>query len=45
MTYTFSYERSFADDEELHGFRYCRLRELQNVREQALMTAAVQLWL
>ncbi|WP_339318060.1 IS1182 family transposase [Paenibacillus sp. FSL R10-2734] len=35
-------ERSFADANELHGFRYCRLRGLPNVREQALMTAAVQ---
>ncbi len=35
-------ERSFADAKELHGIRYCRLRGLQNVREQALMTAAVQ---
>ncbi|MEK3730924.1 MULTISPECIES: IS1182 family transposase [Paenibacillus] len=35
-------ERSFADAKELHGFRYCRLRGLQNVREQALMTATVQ---
>jgi hypothetical protein len=35
-------ERSFADAKELHGFRYCRLRGLHNVREQALMTAAVQ---
>lgn len=35
-------ERSFADAKELHGFRYCRLRGLANVREQALMTAAVQ---
>ncbi len=35
-------ERSFADAKELHGFRYCRLRGLPNVREQALMTAAVQ---
>ncbi|WP_099091754.1 transposase [Paenibacillus sonchi] len=35
-------ERSFADTIELHGFRYCRLRRLPNVREQALMTAAVQ---
>ncbi|WP_156160086.1 IS1182 family transposase, partial [Paenibacillus sp. E194] len=35
-------ERSFADAKELHGFRYCRLRGLQNIREQALMTAAVQ---
>ncbi|MBB6736025.1 IS1182 family transposase [Cohnella zeiphila] len=35
-------ERSFADAKELHGFRYCRLRGLQNVKEQALMTATVQ---
>lgn len=35
-------ERSFADAKELHGFRYCRLRGLRNVMEQALMTAAVQ---
>lgn len=35
-------ERSFADAKELHGFRYCRLRGLHNVREQALMTATVQ---
>ncbi|MEE4580984.1 IS1182 family transposase [Paenibacillus polymyxa] len=35
-------ERSFADAKELHGFRYCRLRGLPNVREQALMAAAVQ---
>lgn len=35
-------ERSFADSKELHGFRYCRLRGLSNVREQALMTVAVQ---
>jgi hypothetical protein len=35
-------ERSFADAKELHGFRYCRLRGLQKVSEQALMTAAVQ---
>jgi hypothetical protein len=35
-------ERSFADAKQLHGFRYCRLRGLRNVREQALMTAAVQ---
>ncbi|MBE9914252.1 hypothetical protein G8C92_09440 [Paenibacillus donghaensis] len=35
-------ERSFADAKELHGFRYCCLRVLQNVREQALMTATVQ---
>jgi len=35
-------ERSFADAKQLHGFRYCRLRGLNNVKEQALMTAAVQ---
>ncbi|WP_308639202.1 IS1182 family transposase [Paenibacillus silvisoli] len=35
-------ERSFADAKQLHGFRYCRLRGLRNVMEQALMTAAVQ---
>ncbi|AJW69372.1 hypothetical protein PPE_06590 [Paenibacillus polymyxa E681] len=35
-------ERSFADAKELHGLRYCRLRGIENVTEQALMTAAVQ---
>lgn len=35
-------ERSFADSKELHGLRYCRLRGLNNVREQALLTAACQ---
>ncbi|SER02017.1 transposase, partial [Piscibacillus halophilus] len=35
-------ERSFADSKELHGLRYCRLRGRDNVREQALMTAACQ---
>lgn len=35
-------ERSFADAKELHGLRYCRLRGIENVSEQALMTAAVQ---
>ncbi|NIK13489.1 IS1182 family transposase [Alkalibacillus almallahensis] len=35
-------ERSFADSKELHGLRYCRLRGKENVREQALMTAACQ---
>ncbi|WP_125662847.1 IS1182 family transposase [Paenibacillus baekrokdamisoli] len=35
-------ERSFADAKELHGLRYCRLRGIKNVTEQALMTAAVQ---
>ncbi|SDZ68094.1 Transposase DDE domain-containing protein, partial [Evansella caseinilytica] len=27
---------------ELHGLRYCRLRSLKGVTEQALMTATVQ---
>ncbi|WP_070121852.1 IS1182 family transposase [Bacillus marinisedimentorum] len=35
-------ERSFADSKELHGLRYCRLRGKENVREQALLTAACQ---
>ncbi|MDA8226628.1 MAG: IS1182 family transposase [Desulfitobacterium hafniense] len=35
-------ERSFADAKQLHGLRYCRLRGLQNVQEQALLTAACQ---
>lgn len=35
-------ERSFADSKELHGLRYCRLRGLENVKEQALLTAACQ---
>lgn len=35
-------ERSFADAKELHGFRYCRLRGIKKVTEQALMTAASQ---
>ena len=35
-------ERSFADSKELHGLRYCRLRGLKNVSEQALLTAACQ---
>lgn len=35
-------ERSFADSKELHGLRYCRLRGLKNVTEQALLTAACQ---
>lgn len=34
-------ERSFADSKELHGLRYCRLRGLDGVREQCLLTAAV----
>lgn len=37
-----SIERSFADAKELHGLRYCRMRGLRNVQEQALMTAACQ---
>ena len=35
-------ERSFADSKELHGLRYCRLRGIEGVREQCLLTAAVQ---
>lgn len=35
-------ERSFADSKELHGLRYCRLRGIDGVREQCLLTAAVQ---
>lgn len=35
-------ERSFADSKELHGLRYCRLRGLDGVREQCLLTAAAQ---
>jgi IS5 family transposase len=35
-------ERSFADSKELHGLRYCRMRGLAKVREQCLLTAAVQ---
>ena len=35
-------ERSFADSKELHGLRYCRLRGIDNVKEQCLLTAAVQ---
>jgi len=35
-------ERSFADSKELHGLRYCRLRGLEGVSEQCLLTAAVQ---
>lgn len=35
-------ERSFADAKELHGFRYCRCRGLEQVQEQALMTATAQ---
>jgi hypothetical protein len=35
-------ERSFADAKELHGYRYCRLRGLERVQEQALLTAGAQ---
>lgn len=35
-------ERSFADAKELHGLRYCRMRGLDGVREQCLLTAAAQ---
>lgn len=35
-------ERSFADSKELHGLRYCRMRGLEKVMEQCLLTAAAQ---
>lgn len=35
-------ERSFADSKQLHGLRYCHMRGIENVREQCLLTAAVQ---
>lgn len=35
-------ERSFADSKELHGLRYCHMRGLDGVKEQCLLTAAVQ---
>lgn len=35
-------ERSFADAKELHGLRYARMRGINRVREQCLMTAAAQ---
>lgn len=35
-------ERSFADSKELHGLRYCRMRGLNKVAEQCLLTAATQ---
>ena len=35
-------ERSFADSKELHGLRYCRLRGLEKVSEQCLLTSAAQ---
>jgi len=35
-------ERSFADAKELHGLRYRRMRGLEKVSEQCLLTAACQ---
>lgn len=35
-------ERSFADSKELFGLRYCRMRGLNKVAEQCLLTAAAQ---
>jgi len=35
-------ERSFAEAKELHGLRYCRMRGIEKVSEQCLLTAAVQ---
>ena len=35
-------ERSFAESKELHGLRYCRMRGIERVTEQCLLTAAVQ---
>lgn len=35
-------ERSFADSKELHGLRYCRMRGIEKVKEQCLLTAASQ---
>lgn len=35
-------ERSFADSKNIHGLRYARFRGLRKVREQCLLTAAVQ---
>lgn len=35
-------ERSFADGKELHGHRYARLRSLDKVQEQCLLSAACQ---
>jgi transposase len=35
-------ERSFADAKELHGLRYCRMRGIEKVSEQCLLTAAAQ---
>ncbi|MGV8084137.1 MAG: IS1182 family transposase [Coriobacteriia bacterium] len=35
-------ERSFADAKELHGLRYARMRGVEKVTEQCLLTAAAQ---
>ncbi len=35
-------ERSFADAKELHGLRYARMRGLEKVKEQCLLTAICQ---
>jgi len=35
-------ERSFADSKQLHGLRYARMRGLNKVQEQCLLTAACQ---
>jgi transposase len=35
-------ERSFADGKQLHGHRYARMRGLQKVQEQCLLSAACQ---
>ncbi len=35
-------ERSFADSKELHALRYARMRGINKVSEQCLLTAAVQ---
>lgn len=35
-------ERSFADSKNLHGLRYARMRGINKVSEQCLLTAAVQ---
>lgn len=35
-------ERSFADAKQLHGYRYARMRGLEKVKEQCLLTAACQ---
>jgi transposase len=35
-------ERSFADGKQLHGHRYARLRGLDKVKEQCLLSAACQ---